>query len=227
MIVIYVGGVGSGKTLSIVKEIVRRENPCFVNFDMEHHTATRLRWEHLIEKHDDGSKKGGMRVNYQYWNDISSKNPEGFDIYLDEFHNIMGSRRGMSKRNVLMSDWLSQVRKILGENERCNLYLLTQKLRRIDINSRDLAHVIVKCEKVVHEGVLIDTVVKAKDGSYEVRRLPLVVIYKYWFNDCEACQAFETLGIRSYYACTRFAANPYYRYYDSYRMVEMGSEEYV
>lgn len=226
MIIIYVGGVGSGKTLSIIKEIVSRKNPCYANFDIANPQVTRLKWEHLLEEKAE-EKKSVMKVNYGFWNEQIKRFPDGFDIYLDEFHNLMGSRRAMSKRNVLLSDWMSQIRKILGENELCNLYLVTQKLRRIDINSRDLAHWIVKCEKQVFQKNLIDTVVQDKKGKQIIKKLPLVLIYKYFFESVEACNAFEIVGERTYSSCTRFIGNMFYRYYDSYKMVEMGSEEYL
>ena len=132
----------------------------------------------------------------------------------------------MSKRNVLLSDWLSQIRKILGASEINNLYLITQKLRRIDINSRDLAHLAIKCEKQEFKDVLIPTEV-FNGKKVIVKRLPLTVIYKYFFHDADALNAYENYGINTCAGKSRFIGNYYYKYFNSYELINFGSEEYV
>jgi len=222
MIKIIVGGIGSGKTLSVVKDVLMRKQPIFTNFQLFNIEHTRLRYQHLFVMDDEDKRILGL--NYDFWK--SQKG--GFDIILDEFHNLMASRRSMSKRNIYLSDWLSQIRKILGESERNNLYLLTQKLRRIDINSRDLAHEVVLCRKQVYADVIIDTMVYNRDEDcYVTRKLPLTLIYKYYFAGCDEMNNFELFGKASYYKISRFVANIYYKFYDSYAMVDFGSDEYL
>jgi hypothetical protein len=132
----------------------------------------------------------------------------------------------MSKRNVLLSDWLSQIRKILGQSETNNLYLVTQKLRRIDVNSRDLAQLCIKVSKVEYPEILYPSVVS--EGKKEViKRLPLTVIYKEWFTDSEKLNAYEYYGYGRPFSVTRFVANDYFKFFDSYGFVEFGTEEYV
>lgn len=225
MIIILVGGIGSGKTLTAVKDIVDRQQKIYTNFDLFNIPHERLKYSHIfeeVEKEDSrGNLKTGMKINYNFWNEQTKK--QGFDIYLDEFHNVMGSRRSSSKRNILLSDWLSQIRKILGQSELHNLYLITQKLRRIDINSRDLAQSCIYCFKQI-----LDTNIPTQvmvEGKLVWKRLPMTMIYKYWFRDSEELMMYELFGTPEPYSITRFIGNYYYKYFDSYALVDFGTEE--
>ena len=221
MIIIVVGNIGSGKSLTIIKEIIGRGNFCHINFKVYGLPHNRIKWEHLIQQ---GEKKSDSRVNFGFWQQETKKHP--FDIYLDEFHNVMSSRRSISKKNVLLSDWLSQIRKILGQSEKYNLYLLTQKLRRIDINSRDLAQCVILCQKQLFHEIQIPTVVIEK-GKRIIKKLPLCVIYKQYFPDADSLSNFEIWGSGKPFKITRFIANDYYQYYDSYEIIDFGEGEYV
>lgn len=222
MIIIIVGGIGSGKTLSAVKDIIQRDQLTFTNFQLfQTRKIKRLKYEHLFFK-DEKSKK--MKLNFSFWNELTKKYG-GFDIVLDEFHNVMSSRRAMSKRNVLLSDWLSQIRKILGQSEKNNLVLITQKLRRIDVNSRDLAHLCIYCMKR-ELPIKIETMVK-EHGRKKLKLLPVVMIYRFYFDSPESLLHFQETGARTYFRMTRFIANDYYQFFNSYELIDFGSEEYV
>lgn len=219
MIIIVSGGIGMGKTLSVVKEIIERNQNTFTNFNLFDVPFTRLRYDHLFK--EDNKK---LKLNFKFWKDQVKKG--GFDIYLDEFHNVMGSRRSMSKQNVLLSNWLSQIRKILGSSERNHLYLLTQKLRRIDINSRDLSQLSIKCDKQLLKNVLIPTEITQK-GKTIIKKLPMTIIYKSYFKDADTLDAYEKFGVGKKIMTTRFIGNWYYKYFDSYELIDFGSEDYV
>ena len=223
MIIILVGGIGSGKTLSVVKEIVSRKQKTFTNFDLYGMPYERLKYEHIFKQEVDGKKKI-MKLNFDFWKKQTEKG--GFDIYLDEFHNIMNSRRAMSKRNVILSDFLSQIRKVLGQSEVNNLYLITQKIKRIDVNSRDLAHWVIECDKHQFNDVLIPTKV-IEDGKEVIKRLPMTVIYKRMFSSPESYNAFNEFGSNTCLSTTRFIANWYYKYFNSYELIDFGSEDYI
>lgn len=227
MIIILVGGIGSGKTLTAVKEVVDRQQKIYTNFELFNIPHERLKYSQIFDKvetvNSRGDVKETMKVNYNYWNSQTKKG--GFDIYLDEFHNIMGSRRSSSKRNVLLSDWLSQIRKILGQSELHNLYLITQKLRRIDINSRDLAQSCIYCFKQVLDEKIPTEIML--EGKLVWKRLPMVLIYKYWFRDSDELMNYELFGMPEPYNITRFIGNYYYKYFDSYALVDFGNEEMV
>jgi hypothetical protein len=221
MIIFLVGDIGSGKSLSAVKEIFERRNYFHANFKLHGITYNRMKWEQLIVQ---GEKKTDTRVNFEYWKEQTKKG--SFDIYLDEFHNLMSSRRAVSKKNVLLSDWLSQIRKILGQSELFNLYLLTQKLRRIDVNSRDLAQCCILCQKQIIKNIKIPTLVRRKNKLVK-EKIPLCLIYKYWFHNAEQLQAYELWGSTKPFKVTRFIGNDYYKYYDSYEIVDFGQGEYL
>lgn len=225
MIILLVGGIGSGKSLSAIKEMVTRRQTTYTNFQVYNYPVQRLKRSDLFVMEEGKDKeKPKMKLNFQYWQEQTKKG--GFDIYLDEFHNLMSARRSMSKKNVLFSDWLSQIRKILGATETNNLYLITQKLRRIDVNSRDLAHYCILCRKQQFKDVLLPTPVM-EEGKLVTKKLPLTIIYKYHFNSPEMLQTFEDFGMKTYLYISRFIANPYFRHYNSYELIDFGSEEYI
>lgn len=221
MIIIITGGIGSGKTLSLVKEIIDRNQKTFTNFKLYNTEYYRLKEQNILMKDPDDKKK--LKVNFDFWK--SQKKESGFDIYLDEFHNLMNARRGMSKRNVVLSDWLSQIRKILGDSELHNLYLISQKLRRIDVNSRDLCEKAITCHKVQYPDVLIATEI-VQNNKIVIKNLPLTMIYKYEFKSAESLGNFENYGIGKP-KMSRFVGNWYYKYYDSFELVEFGGDDYI
>ncbi len=223
MIIIIVGGIGEGKTLTAVHSLIHRRQNCFTNFDLYKVKHDRLKYEHLFSIEEENGKKK-MKLNFDFWKAQTKKG--GFDVYLDEFHNVMNSRRSMSKKNVLLSDWLSQIRKILGQTEKNNLYLITQKLRRIDINSRDLAHLAILCQKQVFINVKIPTLV-VENGKLVKKRLPLTMIYKKYFNSADALSNYVDFGINTCRRTTRFMANDYFKFFNSYELIDFGSEEYI
>jgi len=232
MIIIIVGSIGSGKSLTCVKEIVDRQFLTYTNFDMnKYDKQQRLKTEHLFSTETTTSEKGKVTqkigLNYDYWKGLVSEKRR-FDIALDEFHNVMNSRRAMSKRNIIMSDWLAQIRKILGSSEVNNLYIITQKLRRVDVNVRDLAHQCILCQKVEYPDLKIPTLVCDDKGRLVKKQLPYTMIYKHYFRDADSLTLYENFGVMSgHMGTTRFFANPYYRYYNSYALVDFGSDEYI
>jgi len=223
------GGIGSGKSLTIVKERVDRyKQKAFVNFKLTGIPSTRLKYEHLfkqvVETNDKGKESTKMKLNFAFWNKQTKTG--GFDIYLDEFHNVMSSRRSMSKKNILLSDWLSQVRKILGQTEKNNLYLITQKVKRIDVTSRDLAHFCILCNKETLP-ITMPTKVMVK-GKLVTKELPVTIVFRRFFNDTDSLDLYDRFGVDT--QCRPpdyFIGNPYYKYYDSYELIEFGTEEYV
>jgi DNA-directed RNA polymerase subunit RPC12/RpoP len=77
------------------------------------------------------------KMNQEFW--IKQKEP--MNIVLDEVHNMMDSRRSMSKANVIMGNFMALLRRVLGaqHGNYGELVLITQLLRRVDIIALELA----------------------------------------------------------------------------------------
>jgi hypothetical protein len=149
MIRISIGNVGSGKTASEVRELCinrahRRTYSNIVTSDLAN--VTTLKPDMIIKKELIGTKKKrdgteepihDLKVNYTFWQGIK----EPINIVLDEAHSILNARRAMSKTNVIITDWLALIRKILGENSVGvgELVFVTQLPRRLDPIARDMA----------------------------------------------------------------------------------------
>jgi len=98
--------------------------------------------EIIINKQEVSRKKNGtvvydMSLNKDFWKNIK----EPINVVIDEAHSIINSRRSMSKVNVIMSDWMSLIRRVLGADSTGygELVLITQLYNRIDIIAREMA----------------------------------------------------------------------------------------
>jgi hypothetical protein len=60
---------------------------------------------------------------------------------IDEAHAIINARRSMSKVNVIITDWLALIRRVLGQTTTGfgELVFITQLPNRIDLIARDMA----------------------------------------------------------------------------------------
>ena len=131
MIIAFVGNVGSGKSLSSVRFMHSRQQQTFCNFDVKLPNMIRLQKSHIIKENIKDTLKSGKevkekKVNWEFWNEFVKDN-NGFDIVIDELHNMAHSRMAMSKNNVLFTMWFSQIRKLLGTNEKNHIILISQK----------------------------------------------------------------------------------------------------
>jgi hypothetical protein len=197
MIVCFLGGIGSGKSLSLVKEIENRKQFMFTNFELKNYKNY-----HRIKFNDIFKEMGEKRydINWQFWNEQALKH-NGYSIALDEVHNLINSRTSQSAMNILMGKWVSQIRKILADSEDNHLYLLSQTLRKIDVTFRDLAHLFCVCSRV-------------KDGSK-------IWIKQKWYEGLDN----YVNGVRK--ATTVFLGNPYFRYYDTKKLVFGDEKVYI
>ena len=201
MIILYLGGIGSGKSLSAVRQIQLNKQFCYTNFKLKN-TKNYKRLEHTdILNFEVDEKKGTQKpssVNWNFW-DKARKEHKSFSIYIDEIHNLIHARQSMSRRNILMSKWVSQIRKITSDSMTNNLYLISQTIRKVDVDFRELAHLIITCDKV---GI---------EGEY-------YIINKYY-------EGLEDYEMRIKAGTSYFKAKDYYRYYNTNEMVEFGDSE--
>ena len=214
MIIAIIGGIGSGKSVTTVKEILNKNRKCFVNFDIKSNNAVRLKVEHIIK--DDitltanGKEIHNQSVNWDFWN--KEKDKGSFDIYIDEAHNIFNSRRSQTKFNMLFSLWITQVRKLFGDKEDRDLYLITQRLSALDVVARDLAGKIIYCKKIMPEAT------------------KNVYIIKYTFQGTYCTDKFEAFSCGLTEKADNisfFYANPFFKYYNSHQLISFGNQVYL
>ena len=150
---ISLGNVGSGKTANEVREMVlnRTKRITFSNIIMKQPKITphvkRLTFDKIITKQVVDTKKDRktgeekpiyeLALNLDFW----KKNKDPLNIVLDEAHSILNSRRSMSKTNILMTDWVALIRRVLGSTDAGygEFVLITQLPYRIDNICRDMA----------------------------------------------------------------------------------------
>jgi len=161
MIIIYLGNVGSGKTLSAVRDMVNSKGRnihtnIVPKSRLDHVTVITSRMiinKDLSEVKKSGKKIYDLSLNIDYWKDV--KKP--LDVVLDEAHQIMNPRRAMSKVNVIAMDWMALIRRVVGgvDEGGGKLVLITQLWRRLDPIARDMAtsviyhimHSLKKCRR--------------------------------------------------------------------------------
>lgn len=231
MIIAIIGNIGSGKSVSATKKVIDSTNHCFVNFNMTaKHTffkknIERVRKADIITEEIKTYKKDGtvktkeLKVNWDFWN-ASLIRLGGYHLFLDEISNIASSRQSLTKFNTLFSMWLSQVRKLLGDSETTNIYLITQKLTRMDVAFRDLLHCIIGVRKYEDTTQTIKTLCYSK-GKLIYKMLPAIYIIQHYFvgSNCEQdFYSWENFNQKTYNYKTYFLANNYFKYYNSYEI---------
>lgn len=234
MIIAVIGEVGSGKSVTATKKILESPLPAFVNYNVvsKRKDIFRLKKDDIVLKTESGQKKTGekkydMSVNWSFWN-TALDDYGNYNLCLDEVHNLVHSRRSMDKFNVFASIWISQIRKILGESETSNIYLITQKLQRLDSTFRDLLNQIIYCEKIVDNSIRIKTKCYSK-GNLIIKNLPAIYIKNTYFtgSDCD-------INFNDYFVFGRsqkgvhssmYLANPFFRFYNSYEL--FGESSYL
>lgn len=148
-IIIRLGGVGSGKSLCAVRELVKGLNGLETYTNIETKgipNVTKLKPEMIIKRdiisvNKQGTPKFKMTVNSEFWKSL----PKGVNILIDEFHSLADSRRAMSNVNKTVNDFIALIRRVLGENsgQSGDLIVITQLERRIDVVLKELATLIL------------------------------------------------------------------------------------
>jgi DNA-directed RNA polymerase subunit RPC12/RpoP len=156
MIELIFGNVGSGKTSTAVLYMKMNTHKIFItNIDVkgkEFSHVMKLKGSMIILKEQVSTKRDGtpvykMRVNIDFWKKLVEEKGS-VSVILDEAHILLNPRRSLSKTNVLVADWLSMLRRVIGSQDNSGeLVLITQLVRRIDIIAREMA---VKIQFVIH-----------------------------------------------------------------------------
>lgn len=199
MIVLIVGGLGSGKTITAVREIIKNNIYAYTNIVLKNYKP----WHRLMYKdilvYDE--KKRAIGVNWDFWENVI-KERKDFSIIIDELHNIIHSRTFMKKENIYMAQFVSQVRKVLYDKPNNHLMLISQDAHKVEIDVRELASIIIKCECKLVKGETI-------------------IINKYF----EGLENYEN-GI-SVDPDRWFNGNPYFKYFDTIQFLKFNPDGWL
>ena len=149
MIRIDVGNIGSGKTASAVRDLLHNRTGRLVYSNIVTKSLPNNKvikpsmiYEKVLVK--EVKKRDGTfepvydyKLNDGYWRSIK----EPISVVIDEAHQIMNSRRSMTKKNIIITDWIALLRRVLGGADKGygELVLITQLPRRLDTIARDMA----------------------------------------------------------------------------------------
>lgn len=125
MIAGYIGNLGSGKTLSMVRELVKlskRGYTIYSNFE--------LSFQHEPLDFDE------LFIMAQEQTPM-----DNVVIAIDEIHILLDSRSGMANTNKVVTFWLNQTRKM-----NVKLFYTTQHLHQIDKRLRSATNFFVFCD---------------------------------------------------------------------------------
>lgn len=195
MIINIIGGLGSGKTLTAVKSSIEdfdNKIKIFCNFNIEI-PHEKISFQEL--KDNDIRTEEGK----QYWLNKFS----GIDlaIYIDEATNWLDARTSMSKNNQIVTAWLSQIRKMLGSSETSHLYLISQLKKQLDVRSRDLTHITIRCGKKI-KGKF-----KFKEKGKLIIQDKIIITNIFYLHEMNKVIK------------TNFIGNPYFNYFDTHEII--------
>lgn len=224
MIITMSGGVGSGKTISAVRQAIieAEDNLVITNFKIKKlKNYYRLKKGDILKDVSGHPRKKEFVVNWEFW-----EKHKNCDIFLDEVHNLINSRNSMSLENRKYSEWIAQIRKVWGASgdqnyldamrkmnnntfnkyhqkiysRSNNIFFITQKPRKIDVNIKDLVHVHIQCSKKVINGKTF--------------------IFQSHFLGDDNLSGVEMMEMGVKPKISFFYANPYFKRYDSYEIVK-------
>ena len=220
MIEIVLGNIGSGKTASIVREIVQNKDvrTTFSNIITKGIKNNVLITEDMIIKQTPilnakGEETGKFKeeLNVEFWQEAVEKH-NGINVVLDEAHTLVNSRRSMSKKNVIMSDFIALLRRVIGSsNGYGKLVLISQLKRRLDVIALEMATMVKfhvchytiecqKCKELYYENNETPEKIKycPKCESPKLRQKEFVL--EVWhFKNLDSYDKFDDYGVRTYH----------------------------
>jgi len=155
MIKLVFGNVGSGKTAIMVRYMKTNKHKMFItNIHVkgkEFKNVIQLKADMIIKKDVIGIKRDGTEIfklslNTQFWKDLILKYGE-MNIIIDEAHAFgLNPRRSMSSINLIMTDFIALIRRVLGSSDNSgDAYFISQLSRRLDPILRDMSEQITFC----------------------------------------------------------------------------------
>jgi len=169
--IFVVGDRGDGKTLTATRFACEAQKS-ITNFPIFQKNIKRLKVQDVFKSHDPDAKaqKDKWRTNWDFWTD-----KKGFSVFVDEAYMQFENRSPHDIKNKIWNSWGAQSRKILGNqgkardlkrifklpnkafmtlmpvyiNSLSNFWMLSQTVRRVDVNQRELVNVLITCEQSV------------------------------------------------------------------------------
>jgi hypothetical protein len=182
--------------------------------DMKH--VQKIKPEHIIKKEAVGEKRSGeviyeQKFNKDYWQDVMQKYDK-VSVVIDEAHTFFNPRRSMSKVNVIMSDFLAMLRRIVGGvgQSRGNLILITQLSRRLDIIAKEMATHVVYCKNYMYKDCKHCGYFETQHNEQPEQpddcprcgkrmKLQKQFIYQWHFKNVESFERWQEFGQKTYY----------------------------
>ena len=145
MIRLSIGNVGSGKTVCEVREMVINQAKIkyytniktTLDYQIDIDGSMICSKEEIGVVKSTGELKYKFTLNQDYWRNIK----EPITVILDEAHSILNARKFNNKVNIVVTDWIALLRRVLGEDSRGagDLVLITQLPGRVDVIAREMA----------------------------------------------------------------------------------------
>jgi len=247
MIRLMIGLMGSGKSASMVREMILNDDgkTTFSNIVMKtkNKKFVQISRDMIFIKKEVENSRGKKEIktflNVEFWKTIHDKYPDGINVVIDEAHTLMNSRRAMSGDNVIMNDFMALLRRILGDSGDGygELILITQLGRKLDVNARELStsihyhrchykRVCNKCNFSFWEtNEIYDKPKHCPACGNRHMHKESFVIEKWEFANMDECDMFLDNNIKCYkkhYWITDI--EKYFKYYDTYQWDNLISE---
>jgi len=246
MIRIVLGQVGSGKTASVVRELVNGfgDRPTYTNIhirkakNVRQITADMIFKKEVVKVKKDGSEVTKLQFNKEFWRGVREK--EGsINVVIDEAHMFFDARRSMSNVNKIMSNFLSELRRILGQdsNGYGELILITQLSNRLDVHSRDMATKVqyhqcyfnksCRCGFAIREdNENPDPMFRCPYCSAPLKKHSHTILI-YHFSSMDNYETWKHYRMKSYYRITKINdIEDYFSYYDTLQWDDLFEDIY-
>lgn len=213
----------SGKTAQMV--MFMKNNP-HINFMTNIKVFPKTKFKHveylkpemvihknIISHKKDGSPVYEYKLNVDFWKKYITKT-KNLIIIIDEAHTFFNPRRSMSKINIIMTDFLALLRRVLGSSDNNGqLFLLTQLSRRLDVIAKEMAtdinfnvlHYNIKCKRCgytiqeTNETPFGSKMLKCFNCGYPYTTKFNFVIETWCFKNIDSFMMFYNMGMKSYY----------------------------
>ena len=170
MYIFVVGDRGDGKSLTAAR-FACESKKAVTNFPVFKDHVERLKVKDVFHDYDPEAKaqKDRWRVNWDYW-----ELKRGYSVFIDEAYMQFENRSPHDVKNRIWNSWGAQSRKFLGNqgkasnlqlifrlpnnlfnvvmpryiNSLSNFWMLSQTVRRVDVNQRELVNVLISCNQI-------------------------------------------------------------------------------